>query len=72
MAGYVVFGGLDAGVNAIVLALAAGGILAMVVDTMVPEAFSEEHSLSGMMTVLGFIVLIRALHDRVAGPGQRV
>ena len=39
-----------------VTALAAGAVLAMVVDTMVPEAFSEEHSLSGMMTVLGFIV----------------
>jgi ZIP family zinc transporter len=56
LAGYLVFGGLDPGINAFVLALAAGAVLAMVVDTMVPEAFSEEHSLSGMMTVFGFIV----------------
>lgn len=55
LAGYTFFSGFGSGVNAVVLALAAGGVLAMVVDTMVPEAFSEAHSLSGMMTVLGFI-----------------
>jgi ZIP family zinc transporter len=38
-----------------VLAVAAGGVLAMVEDTMVLESFSEAHILSGMMTVLGFI-----------------
>lgn len=56
LAGYLVFGGLDSGISAFVLALAAGGVLAMVADTMIPEAFSEAHSLSGMVTVLGFIV----------------
>lgn len=38
------------------LALAAGGILAMLVDTMIPEAFSETHDTAGLITVLGFIV----------------
>ncbi|MEN6342890.1 MAG: ZIP family zinc transporter [Methanospirillum sp.] len=56
LAGYAVFSGLSAVTNAFVLALAAGGILAMLADTMVPEAFSEERSLSGMVTVVGFIV----------------
>jgi len=55
LAGYAVFSGLGAGTNAFVLALAAGGILAMLADTMVPEAFSEERSLSGIVTVIGFI-----------------
>jgi len=54
LAGYVLFGHFGPGVNALVLAFAAGGVLAMVADTMIPEAFSEAHSLSGMVTVLGF------------------
>lgn len=36
-------------------ALAAGGILAMLVDTMVPEAFEEAHDFTGLITVLGFL-----------------
>lgn len=40
---------------AFVQALAAGAILAMVVDTTVPEAFAETHEFSGMIAVAGFI-----------------
>lgn len=36
-------------------AIAAGAILAMVVETMVPEAFAEAHDFSGLIAVLGFI-----------------
>lgn len=36
-------------------ALAAGAILAMVIDTMVPEAFAEAHDFSGLIAVLGFL-----------------
>ncbi|MDI3484407.1 MAG: zinc transporter, family [Methanobacteriaceae archaeon] len=38
------------------MALAAGAILVMLVDTMIPEAFSETHELVGLITVLGFII----------------
>ncbi len=58
LAGYAFFSQFGPGVNALVLAFAAGGVLAMVVDTMIPEAFSEAHSLSGMMTVLGFMLSV--------------
>lgn len=34
-----------------------GGILAMLVDTMIPEAFSKTYNLTGLVTVLGFITL---------------
>lgn len=34
---------------------AAGGVLAMVVDTMVPEAFAGTHSWSGLIAAAGFI-----------------
>lgn len=56
LAGYAIFSQLPAGINSLTLALAAGGILAMLVDTMIPEAFSETHDLAGLITVLGFIV----------------
>ncbi len=48
----------DAGpaVIAIALAVAAGGILAMVVDTMIPEAFEITHEFAGMIAVVGFLL----------------
>lgn len=42
-------------VVAIVLAVAAGGILAMIVDTMIPEAFEIAHEFAGMIAVVGFL-----------------
>jgi zinc transporter, ZIP family len=36
--------------------LAAGAILAMVADTMIPEAFERAHLLIGLVTVAGFLV----------------
>jgi ZIP family zinc transporter len=35
-------------------AFAAGGLLTMLVDTMIPEAFEEGGDLAGLVTVLGF------------------
>lgn len=55
LAGYSVFSHFSPNIIAAVLALAAGGILAMLVDTMIPEAFSKTHNLTGLVTVLGFI-----------------
>lgn len=54
--GYSVFGGLSADVIAAVTAVAAGAILAMLVDTMIPEAFEETHDYAGLVTVVGFLV----------------
>ena len=34
----------------------AGAILAMLSDTMIPEAFSEAHNMAGLVTVLGFLL----------------
>ncbi|MBI5680779.1 MAG: ZIP family zinc transporter [Methanobacterium sp.] len=55
LAGYSIFSHLPPSVISLTLALAAGGILAMLVDTMIPEAFSETHNMAGLITVLGFI-----------------
>ena len=52
--GYVAFAGLDPSIIAAVQALAAGAILAMIVDTMVPEAFEGTHDYAGLIAVSGF------------------
>ena len=40
---------------AVITAIAAGAILAMVADTMIPEAFEKAHLYTGLITTLGFI-----------------
>ncbi len=54
--GYSVFQDYSNSVIAATTALAAGAILAMLVDTMIPEAFSETREFAGLLTVLGFLV----------------
>lgn len=56
LVGYSVFSHLPVQITAVTLAVAAGGILAMLVDTMIPEAFSETHNLAGIVTVIGFSI----------------
>lgn len=56
MLGYVVFRGYSSEVIAATMAIAAGAILAMLVDTMIPEAFEVAHDFAGLITVLGFLI----------------
>ena len=53
--GYALFRNFPADVIAGTTAVAAGAILAMLVDTMIPEAFSEAHDFAGLITVVGFL-----------------
>lgn len=53
--GYVAFAGTGPGMVAAVQAIAAGAMLAMIVDTMVPEAFEGTHDYAGLITVAGFL-----------------
>ncbi|HEX8678528.1 MAG TPA: hypothetical protein VF683_01100 [Chthoniobacterales bacterium] len=55
LAGYGLFSGFSDDVIAATTAIAAGAILAMLVDTMIPEAFAEAHDFAGFITVLGFL-----------------
>ncbi|HJQ31082.1 MAG TPA: hypothetical protein VJ866_02830 [Pyrinomonadaceae bacterium] len=55
LAGYAVFSRFNAEVIAATTAVAAGAILAMLADTMMPEAFEEAHDLAGLITVAGFL-----------------
>ncbi|HLR26814.1 MAG TPA: hypothetical protein VK112_13180 [Fodinibius sp.] len=54
--GYSVFSGFSPEVVAATLAVAAGGILAMLTDTMIPEAYQTAHNYTGIITVIGFLV----------------
>jgi ZIP family zinc transporter len=56
LAGYILFDGVDPGAVAAVQATAAGAILAMIIDTMVPEAFEGTHDYAGLIAVTGFLV----------------
>lgn len=53
--GYTLFGNFSAQVVAATMATAAGAILAMLADTMIPEAFAEAHDFAGIITVAGFL-----------------
>jgi ZIP family zinc transporter len=56
LAGYVAFRGVPPFAVAATTAVAAGGILAMLVDTMIPEAFHVAHDYAGLITAAGFLV----------------
>lgn len=56
LVGDVVFRHFSANIIAATIAVAAGAILSMIVDTMIPEAFAEERDFAGLVTVFGFLV----------------
>ncbi|MBO4159762.1 ZIP family metal transporter [Micromonospora antibiotica] len=60
--GNTLLGGAPPEVLATITALAAGAILAMITDTMVPEAFEDAHLLVGLITVLGFLTAFALSH----------
>lgn len=56
LSGFVLFRNFSPDVVAASTALAAGAILSMIVDTMIPEAFEETHNFAGLITVAGFLI----------------
>jgi ZIP family zinc transporter len=65
MIGCWLFAGASPAVIAGVTAVAAGAILAMLVDTMIPEAFETAHEYAGLISVAGFLVAFTL--SRMAG-----
>jgi ZIP family zinc transporter len=55
LAGFAVFSHFNADVIAATTAVAAGAILAMLADTMMPEAYESAHDFAGLITVAGFL-----------------
>ena len=54
--GYAAFQGSPNDFIAGITAVAAGAMLAMLADTMIPEAFDDARDWAGLITVLGFLV----------------
>lgn len=55
LVGNLIFARFSDAVIAATTAVAAGAILAMLVDTMIPEAFDKTRSVAGLLTVFGFL-----------------
>lgn len=55
-AGAGLLGHLPAEAVAVTIAIAAGAILVMLIDTMIPEAFAEVRSFTGPLAVAGFVL----------------
>jgi ZIP family zinc transporter len=55
LAGYAIFDHFSGDVIAATTAVAAGAILTMLSETMIPEAFEDAKEFSGLITVIGFL-----------------
>lgn len=55
VAGFLLFQSAPAHLIAVITTIAAGGLLAMVCNTMIPEAFAEQRALTGLWATLGFL-----------------
>ena len=58
LAGYLLLDGAPPELLAAVNALAAGAILAMITDTMIPEAFAKDSLYTGLLATLGFLAAL--------------
>ncbi|RDI59191.1 ZIP family metal transporter [Microvirga subterranea] len=65
LVGNVAFAGTSPALISAVTAVAAGAILAMLTDTMIPEAFETAHDFAGLITVAGFLAAFTL--SRIAG-----
>lgn len=55
LAGYALFSNFSTEITGATTAVAAGAILTMLADTMIPEAFAFAHRFAGLITVFGFL-----------------
>jgi ZIP family zinc transporter len=55
LVGYLALGDASPETVAVITAVAAGAILTMIADTMIPEAFESTRTWTGVITTLGFL-----------------
>ena len=58
LTGFLLLDGAPPATLAVVNALAAGAILAMITDTMIPEAFAKDSLYTGLLATLGFLAAL--------------
>ena len=56
LGGYALLGGAPPELIAVITAVAAGAILTMIADTMIPEAFERTRTWTGLIATVGFLV----------------
>jgi zinc transporter, ZIP family len=56
LVGFATLGGAPGELIAVITAVAAGAILTMVADTMIPEAFERTATWTGVITAVGFLL----------------
>ena len=56
LVGYAALGGAPPELIAVITAVAAGAILTMIADTMIPEAFEKTRTWTGLITTVGFLL----------------
>ena len=62
VAGFYLFDGAAPQYVAVAQGVAAGAMLAMIADTMIPEAFDEAHDAAGLITAAGFVTAFLLSH----------
>lgn len=62
LAGFQLFGGAPPHYVAVAQGIAAGAMLAMIADTMIPEAFDTAHDFAGLITASGFVAAFVLSH----------
>src|SRR5215210_2061980 len=60
--GFALLGGAESGAVSLTQAFAAGAILTMLADTMMPEAFDKGGDAAGLVTSLGFVLAFLLSH----------
>jgi ZIP family zinc transporter len=56
LVGYAALGGAPPELIAVITAVAAGAMLTMIADTMIPEAFEQTRTWTGLITTVGFLL----------------
>ena len=56
--GHAALGGASAGVQSVIKAFGAGAVLAMLAETMIPEAFEKAQAFIGLITASGFFTAL--------------
>lgn len=64
-AGNFALGSVAPAVPATILAFAAGGVLAMLAESMIPEAFEDAQPFIGLITVIGFLVAFLIIKSQI-------
>ena len=65
MLSYIIFSHTDKHILAGALGVASGALLAMIADTMLPEAFNEMHEWTGLVMALGFLLSFILSHMKL-------